>query len=87
MLECFHPNYTLLDRARANQLPNLCEYLVEKAIPASGLVPEANGEAQGVSDMEIDPETGMNMNASNNQPVDGEGINAVVTQLSENTKL
>lgn len=84
MLECFHPSYTLLDRAKVNQLHNLCNYLTEMSIVSSaGAMPES----QYGTDMEIDPETGINMNCSNNHEVNGTNIDSLSKQFSESTNL
>lgn len=75
MMECFHPKSTILERARANQLPKLCALLVNElsAVGASTSQPQqvmmdfqSSGYESGAMDMEIDPETGMNMNGNNN---------------------
>ena len=82
MLECFHPNYTILDRARMNQLPNLCTYLVQKSIAGSALPHETPMDTQAAADMEIDPETGMVINGQMNGSVD-----ALAVQFTEDTRL
>ncbi|XP_067937745.1 uncharacterized protein [Watersipora subatra] len=82
MLECFHPSYSLLDRARANQLPNLSNYLVEMSVTSTG-----PHESQGPVGMEIDPETGMSINVGNGVSANGESVVLLAAQFSEDTRL
>lgn len=91
MMECLHPAIGLVDHAEAYQLHTLASML-KSGSSGETLVDSRGGQLQPPIDMEIDPETGMNISANNNtssadRTIADDDMRSLLTQFTESTKL